>query len=277
MAPHKPLLLLVVCDMAASGELPEKILSFSGELVFRFVTYWSVVAHRRNQKPDVLLPFFHLQSSTFWEPLDVNGFVTRERKLTVAVRFDPSFREALNSHVFRDLLRKTLIATYFTSAQERVALCEFTGTVLTSDDLDSVTEAIRSQIDKTCREARFRLAVVPAYNYTCALTGYRVVTRSAGAIVDAAHIHRFSVSKNNDRTNGIALCKNAHWLFDQGLWSIDENHLVVVAATAFEESGDAAYLLRNFHGRRLHLPSDSALWPNQSCIAWHRKNCFQQT
>jgi putative restriction endonuclease len=67
------------------------------------------------------------------------------------------------------------------------------------------------------REARFRRNVVAAYNYTCALTGYRLTTISAGCIVDAAHIHQFASSRNNDPRNGLALWKNAHWFFDTGL------------------------------------------------------------
>jgi putative restriction endonuclease len=79
------------------------------------------------------------------------------------------------------------------------------------------------------REGRFRIDVVNAYNYTCALTGYRLVTLSSGTIVDAAHIHQFSRSRNNTVHNGISLSKNAHWLFDAGLWSITEDYTVVVA------------------------------------------------
>jgi predicted restriction endonuclease len=40
----------------------------------------------------------------------------------------------------------------------------------------------------------FRLTVIPACNYTCALTGYRLVTVTSGSIVDAAHIHQFADS-----------------------------------------------------------------------------------
>jgi len=58
--------------------------------------------------------------------------------------------------------------------------------------------------------------VVSAYNFTCALTAYRLTTITAGSIVDAAHIHEFRDSRNNDPRNGIALSKNAHWTFDQG-------------------------------------------------------------
>ena len=61
---------------------------------------------------------------------------------------------------------------------------------------------------------------VVAYKHTCALTGYRMTTLDMGgmeSIVDAAHIHAFSDSRNNDPRNGLALSKNAHWQFDRGL------------------------------------------------------------
>ena len=45
-APHKPLLLLAFGD----------ILALTPELAFRFCTYWSIVAHRRTQAPDVRYP-----------------------------------------------------------------------------------------------------------------------------------------------------------------------------------------------------------------------------
>ena len=57
------------------------------------------------------------------------------------------------------------------------------------------------------REAHFRIRILAAYDYTCALTGYRLTTVTAGSIVDAAHIHQFSDSRNNELGNGISLCK----------------------------------------------------------------------
>gem|GEM_PF-5268008 len=71
------------------------------------------------------------------------------------------------------------------------------------------------------RHARFRIEVViVAYRHTCALTGCRMTTLGRDkmeSIVDAAHIHEFRDSRNNDPRNGLALCKNAHWQFERGL------------------------------------------------------------
>jgi predicted restriction endonuclease len=42
-APHKPLLLLVVLELAEQGLLPHQELPLTPELAFRFNTYWSMV------------------------------------------------------------------------------------------------------------------------------------------------------------------------------------------------------------------------------------------
>ena len=49
-APHKPLLLLVVLELAEQGQAFGNILALTPELAFRFCTYWSIVAHRRTQR-----------------------------------------------------------------------------------------------------------------------------------------------------------------------------------------------------------------------------------
>jgi putative restriction endonuclease len=68
-APHKPLLLLVVLELAEQGLLPYQELPLTPELAFRFNPYWSMVASRRKQRPDIRFPFFHLKSDGFWSPL----------------------------------------------------------------------------------------------------------------------------------------------------------------------------------------------------------------
>ena len=59
-APHKPLLLLALCDLAEQGALPHGALPLSPELAYRFFTYWSIVAGRRSQRPDIVIPSVRL-------------------------------------------------------------------------------------------------------------------------------------------------------------------------------------------------------------------------
>jgi putative restriction endonuclease len=125
------------------------------------------------------------------------------------------------------------------------------------------------------REARFRLRVVAAYNYTCALTGYRLNTITGATIVDAAHIHQFADSRSNDPRNGMALTKTAHWLFDQGLWSLTDDYRVLVARDYFDESGPSEFLLGGRADRPLITPADPTVSPNPEYIRWHRENVFE--
>src|SRR5436309_9247670 len=80
IAPHKPLLLLVLAELAEQGKLSEKILSLTGELVFRFLAYGTIVAERRSQRLDIRLPFYHMRSDGCWMPLDENGQSTLEKR-----------------------------------------------------------------------------------------------------------------------------------------------------------------------------------------------------
>ena len=93
-------------------------------------------------------------------------------------------------------------------------------------------------------------------------------------IVDAVHIYQFAKSRNDDPKNGMAVSKNAHWLFDQGLWTISDTFTVVVAEEHFSESSPNGRALNEFHGEEILLPRDKRLWPDLTHIRWHRKNNF---
>jgi putative restriction endonuclease len=275
IAPHKPLLLLVIADIAEEGSLKSTELPLTGELVYRFLTFWTVVARRRSQRPDIRLPFYHMQTDGCWVPFDGEGKPAHDRRRTVGARIDESFFACLSDAGFRKHLRRILIARYFTDPGERAALYGLVRLVVPPDDVVKADAKLYEADLERGREARFRLTVVPAYNYTCALTGYRCVTVDAGSIVDAAHIHQFANSRNNHPQNGIALCKNAHWLFDQGLWSLTDDFRIIVASDGFYESGDEAMLLHKIDGKQIYLPADSNYWPEKAYLKWHRERKFR--
>jgi len=275
IAPHKPLLLLVLAELAETAALSAPVIPLTGELVFRFLTYSTVVAARRPQRADIRLPFYHLHSDGIWTPLDERGDPTTDRNRVAAADFNPEFLACLRDLAFRANLRRVLIAKYFNDPAERAALYALIGLPIPSDEaIKSDAESYQTARDQG-REARFRLTVIPAYNYTCALTRYRLTTIDSGTIVDAAHIHQFADSRNNDPRNGIALSKNAHWLFDEGLWSLTDDYRVIVACERFDESGPDAYLLRQIEGSKILLPSSRECWPATIHLDWHRTHKFR--
>lgn len=278
-APHKPLLLLVVCDLAESGNLHRDVLPLSPELAFRFYTYWGIVAGRRAQRPDIRLPFHHLSGDGIWSATDDRGAPSADKKLTQYAKLPTDLGAFLRDPANREKARHLLIAKYFRPS-EQIALYEVIGLPVPARPEIEQHAAYKSPEEAQIagREARFRIRVVTAYNYTCALTAYRLTTITAGSIVDAAHIHEFRDSRNNDPRNGIALSKNAHWTFDQGLWSVSGDYRIIVALGHFTEAGpNEIDLLESYHGRKLRLPEDETLWPDALHLAWHRRVKFRAT
>ena len=263
--------------MVEGGEFVGPSLVLTPELAFRFDTFFSVVKRRRKARPDVRMPFYHLKTQGFWSAHMASGELSQHRSTTAYVVPNPEFVQACRDPEFRYQARLILIHTHFEPA-ERNALYHLVGIPIPDADAESRAAffKIPSDAEAAGRSGRFRLDVVPAYNYTCALTGYRVTTISAGAIVDAAHIHQFSNSRNNDPTNGIALCKNAHWQFDIGLWTIGKDFRVVVATDAFSEASPNQKPLSEMHGERLFLPRDESIWPAEIHMEWHRTNRFRR-
>lgn len=275
-APHKPLLLLAVLDLAEEGLLPNPVLSLTPDLAYRFFTYWSVVAHRRRQPPEVRFPFHHLGSDGVWSPLLEDGTPSGDRRLTRSVELQEGFFALVHDPVAREQARRLLIAKYF-PPEERVSLYAMTELAVPSDEQieQDAKLADREEAEERGREGRFRVRVMTAYGYTCALTGYRLTTIDAGSIVDAAHIHQFAASHNNDLNNGLALSKNAHWLFDAGLWSVTCDYRVVVALGRFSEASPDGRALAEYRDQPLRLPQDRRLWPNPVHLGWHRSHRFR--
>jgi putative restriction endonuclease len=266
-APHKPLLLLVILEMAERGEIVEYGVQLSPDIAYRFSIFWSIVAHRRKQPPEVRLPFHHLGSDGFWQPITADGRVSSDKKLTTKIIIDESFFGYLSDQIFRDRARRVLIETepYFMT-EEKVALYSMFNIKPVVPEMQDNKEYYKINIQKG-RDARFRIeVVVVAYKYTCALTGYRLTTTEMESIVEAAHIHEF-----HDSRNGIALSKNAHWQFDHGLWSLDDDYKVLVKKERFVESGGPEQRLVNFEGQKIILPINTAYWPKYEYLDWHRR------
>ena len=122
------------------------------------------------------------------------------------------------------------------------------------------------------RDARFRITVVTQYRFTCALTGYGFHTARGTTLVEAAHIHAFSKSRNDNPDNGLALSRDAHWMFDEHLWTIDDNYRVVVANELFTEWGPETSWLKRRHGQPLVFMEGVTLRPNPEHLALHRQS-----
>ena len=100
-----------------------------------------------------------------------------------------------------------------------MALYSLVNITVPPDDIIAAdaTRFLPSEDSKQKRDAKFSVRVLPAYDYTCALTRHRMIAIDGTTALDAAHIHQFKCGGTCRPTNGIALSKTAHWLFDRGL------------------------------------------------------------
>ena len=132
-------------------------LSLSPDLAFRFSVFWSVVARRRKQPPEVRLPFHHLESSGIWQPLTADGKPSPDKKLTARIRLDPNFFESLADYKFRDQARRILIETepYF-QPEEKVALYSMLQIKPAAPEIREDKELYKASV-QAGRDARFRI------------------------------------------------------------------------------------------------------------------------
>jgi putative restriction endonuclease len=190
---------------------------------------------------------------------------------------DREFHDLLADPDFRLKARLLLISRYFEPV-EQAAFYESFGftpqTVGPSVAEKLVAEGLEAAKQKG-RSAKFQVRVVDDYHHVCALTGYRCVTVDGASAVDAAHIESWAETRNDDLTNGLALSKTAHWMFDAGLWTVDDAMRVLVHPTRFTEAGPEAALLRTFAGRHLQFDPKAKLRPAVKSLRWHREQALR--
>jgi putative restriction endonuclease len=270
-APHKPLLLLALLDLAEAGELPGRELIRTPGLTLRFRELGTLVAERWPTRLDLRLPFYHLKTQGLWHAFTSGRTPAQAPESCSVIELHPEFFALLADRDFRTKARHVLVARHFT-APEQAALGEFLG--IEAGPLAPGTDYILAQAlavgRRKGRSARFQVRVVDDYRHTCALTGYRCFTSDGASIVDAAHIEPWSETQNDELANGLALSKSAHWMFDAGLWTVDDDLRVVVNAARFVEAGPDALQLRAAAGRPLHFDPQAKLRPSVKCLRRHR-------
>lgn len=276
IAPHKPLLLLAVLELLEAGLLTDGWVTLSPDLILRFQNFWPIVAARRSNRGDVRMPFHALATDGVWNVYDRDGRPSRARATSERALLPNELLALVGEPVSRNRIRRLLVTRYF-PADEQIALLAALGMEEAAETLASpVLEEQAGEFHAaraTGRSARFKNLVVSGYRFTCALTGYRLVTSEQLGIVEAAHIHAFRDSRDDTPDNGLALSPTAHALFDLGLWSVDDHLRILVKQRSHftEDNPTGGFLLRPLAGRTLALPDGGTLRPSQAKLAWHRR------
>jgi putative restriction endonuclease len=287
-APHKPILLLSVIELIEQQKIRNNQISLTPELIATFLKYWDnlvTTPHRSN----IALPFFHLTGDKFWHLALNSNYEGSIKSVKVslpslrhAVRYacvDTELFELLLNPASRVQLVNALIQTWFPRQDAQVQqlyqvdefqtiqhrLFEKGGGVYDVEDLENEEKTF-------VRSAAFRKIVISLYDQRCAFCGLRIISSDSQNIVDGAHIKPFSEFRDDRFDNGLALCKNHHWAFDRGWFSISDAYQILIPRDRFtEESPQDTRPMHNFNGEPIFLPNQEAHHPRLEALAWHRQ------
>lgn len=121
---------------------------------------------------------------------------------------------------------------------------------------------VLAQVIRRRGQAKFRNALLDAYDRRCCITGCDLVDA-----LEAAHISPYNGPETNRVTNGLLLRADIHTLFDLGLLAISESMSVILAPELRQTS------YAELSGRCVSMPRETALRPSATLLAEHREFC----
>ncbi|MBI1282790.1 MAG: hypothetical protein GC183_00455 [Thiobacillus sp.] len=291
-SPHKICMLLALFDLARSGGLRENHITYSPALLERYLHYFSAV-RAQGDHPNPYFPFFHLKGklrngeASFWHIKALPGREAVVEAMQSArsanaitdnishVELDHDLYEMLQAAQATDRLSEALASYWFDRG-----LSDLKQVVEQGKQISSYEHKLRDLSDNLLTESStpeyirspaFRRLVTDIYDYRCAATGLRLVLSDGTAMVEAAHIHSFSQSGNDDPRNGLALTPNMHWAMDTALIAPGPDYKWHISKMLDSRILDHR-IFTELEGKPLFLPSEQRMYPLQDVLAWRLGN-----
>jgi putative restriction endonuclease len=130
---------------------------------------------------------------------------------------------------------------------------------------------VESIVKRPFRDRAFRKNIYQAYNSMCAVTGIKMLDGKNHAEIEAAHIHPVEQNGPDTIRNGIALTRTAHWMFDKGLMSFENNGEILLAKDKIPDKINSIINLDN----KILLPNRPEYRPHPKYLGYHRENIFK--
>ena len=127
---------------------------------------------------------------------------------------------------------------------------------------------------RAARDRQFRKRVLQAYDSRCAVTGLEIITRDGLAEAEAAHSMSVEAGGPDSVSNGIALSRSVHWMFDRGLISFSD-HGDILLSDQIPDADRVTAAISIPCGAKARFPGPSFAQPNPRYLRWHRNECFQ--
>ncbi|QIZ73412.1 HNH endonuclease [Oxynema aestuarii] len=293
---NKPILILSVIDLIAQDIIQENRIFITDELIESFRKYWEILEKGKFKSSDFALPFFHLKNETgkFWHLKFSDRYEGGRPQSIPKIKHDVDFA-SLDDELFsiledpesRTELIDVLVDTWFSAKQNKLEeilninqeLQDYVSEQEDSKNLQLENERDRQEKKYSfrrslIRDAFFRKSIIHIYDYRCALCRLKVMRSLSQTIVDGAHIKPYGRFYDNKINNGLSLCKNHHWAFDKGWFSIDDDYKIIVT-NDLQEDSPYARPISDFVGEAIILPNSQKYFPSLDALSWHRVNIFK--
>ena len=139
--------------------------------------------------------------------------------------------------------------------------------VVTSIDDDVMSQIEKSDMSSLFNSVSFRDFVMFGYETLCAITG-TVIRHEKFFNLEAAHIIPKQHGGLYLPSNGIALCRDMHWAFDKGFFTVDTKYKVIVHPKTTSE-----WLIK-FNNSNIRVPKDPFFRPAKESLEYHNDNVF---
>jgi putative restriction endonuclease len=129
---------------------------------------------------------------------------------------------------------------------------------------------VETVVSRPLRDRAFQARVLRAYGERCAVTGLLIRNGKQRPEAQAAHIRPVAEQGPDTVRNGLALSSTVHWMFDRGLFTLDDECRLVLARHEIPRELRACLP----EGRRILLPDHPADRPDPRFLAFHREKVF---
>ena len=268
-APHKPLLVLYAIGKLLRGE--DRLISYADDVEENLGNLLREFGPRRDRY-NPQFPFWRLQNDRVWEVSDADQIsltpsgdphITDLRNYNASGGFNETIFERLqnDSELTFEIVRNLLNAHFPPSLYE--------------DILQAVNIELPLQaFDTRTRPSNFRINVLRAYEYRCAICGFDVKLGNSPIALEASHIKWQKAGGPNEAVNGLALCVMHHKLFDRGAFTLSQQWQILVSDEAHGSVGLQEWL-KDFHGQTINFPQRRSYYPEMDFIGWHVREVFQ--
>lgn len=268
-APHKPLLILYALGALLRGE--EKLL-FSD--IEKPLTELLKEYGPKRQAYHPEYPFWRLQNDSIWM-LD-NADKCESRKSNTDAKVS-ELRENEVRGYFRPDIKDELCS-------DKLLFAEVVRVLLDNH----FPETLHGEIQEACginlefskagkkRDPAFREKILRAYQYRCAICGFRAQMEGRHLALEAAHIKWHAAGGPDIESNGIAMCSLHHKLFDKGAFMLKDNRMLL-SESVYGDKGNLSFenMLLNLHGEELDEPIRAEYTPNEDWVKWHASQVFK--